>query len=126
MTSLSTNLVCKSYIFNVILIIFILLYVYRVFLFDQILQFTVSKSDTNSKLIINTLKVHLKISDCVESYILSGRNPRTRCQRILNILIVHLDKEKNYAQFCHLINMVSITDLSNRLCTGTTYIHTCL
>ena len=77
----------------------------------------------NSKLTINTLKVHLKFSNCVESYILSGRNPRIRCQRILNMLIVHLDRERDYAQFCHLINMISvITDLSHRLSIGNIYV----
>ena len=77
----------------------------------------------NSKLTINTLKVHLKFSNSVESYILSGRNPRIRCQRILNMQIVHLDRERDYAQFCHLINMISIiTDLSHRLSIGNTYV----
>ena len=56
----------------------------------------------------------------MENYILSGKNPRIRCQRILNLLIVHLDTERDYLQFCHLINMISVmtTHLSHRLSTG--------
>ena len=75
----------------------------------------------NTKLTINTLKVHLKFSNFMENYILSGKNPRIRCQRILNLLIVHLDIERDYVQFCHLINMISVmtTHLSHRLSTGT-------
>ena len=122
MTSLSKNLVNNIFL-NYFIIFILLIYTEFSFLiryYNLLYQSLIP----NSKLTINTLKVHLKITDCVESYILGGRNPRTRCQRILNMLIVHLDRERDYAQFCHLINMVSVTDLSHRLSTGAMYICT--
>lgn len=74
----------------------------------------------NCKLTINILRKHLEVSDSVREYILDGDNPRIKCQRVLNLLISHLDSERNYLQFCYLFNMISVlSDLPNKIITGT-------
>ena len=50
----------------------------------------------NCKLTISTLKQHLEISDDVKDYILEGSNLRIKCQRIINLLIFYLDRERDY------------------------------
>jgi len=73
----------------------------------------------NCKLTVNILKENLEISDNTKDYILEGDNPRIRCQRVLNLLIVNLDRERDYMQFCFLYNMISVmTDLPYKLITG--------
>ena len=70
------------------------------------------------------MKEHLEISDNTKDYILEGDNPRIRCQRVLNLLIVHLDRERDYMKFCFLFNMISvISDLPYRLITGNVCIY---
>ena len=73
----------------------------------------------NCKLTINILKEHLEITDDTKNYILAGGNPRIKCQRVLNLLIIHLDRERDYMQFCYLFNIISVmTDLPYRLIAG--------
>ena len=78
----------------------------------------------NCKLTIGILKEHLEISDDVKDYILEGSNLRIKCQRIINLLIFYLDRERDYKQFCYLFNLISVlTDLPHRLTAG---MHMCM
>ena len=74
----------------------------------------------NCSLTIKTLRQeHLNISHSVQQYILSGDGRRLRCQRLINFLLVHLDNVKDYSQFCHYLNLVTIiTDLPYRMIAG--------
>ena len=63
----------------------------------------------------------MDVSDDTKNYILEGANRRTKCQRVLNLLIVHLDKERDFMQFCNLFNMISIiSDLPHKFIAGIT------
>ena len=79
----------------------------------------------NCELTINTLKEHMEICDDTRNYILEGVDPRIKCQRVINMLVVHLDKTRDYMQFCCLINLISVlTDLPYRLISGlTVFVH---
>ena len=82
----------------------------------------------NCKLTLHTLRQHISISDNIEQYIVSAASYRTRCQRLVNFLLIRLYSERNYMQFCYHFNIISVlTDLPYRLIAGTlvqcTYIH---
>ena len=62
----------------------------------------------NCKLTITTLKQHLEISSNMEHFILNGESSRTRCQRMIDFLLVHLDTTRDFEQFCYLFNMISV------------------
>ena len=63
----------------------------------------------------------MDVSDDTKNYILEGANRRTKCQRVLNLLIIHLDKERDFMQFCNLFNMISIiSDLPHKFIVGIT------
>ena len=73
----------------------------------------------NCKLTISTLRHHIAISDNMEQYIIGAANQRTSCQRLINFLLTCLDSKKDYMQFCHHINIITvINDLSDRLIAG--------
>jgi len=73
----------------------------------------------NCELTIKILKPHLNIPSDVESFVINGENPRIRCQRIINLLLVQLDTTRNYKHFCYLFTMISvITDLPSEQRTG--------
>ena len=73
----------------------------------------------NSNLIISILKQHLAVPAHIEYFIFDGENRSVRCQRILNLLLVHLDNKRDYRQFCYLFSAVSVlTDLPHRLIEG--------
>ena len=73
----------------------------------------------NCKLTIKILKPHLEIPSDVESFILNGESSRISCQRIINLLLVELDITRDYKQFCHLFNLISVmTDLTDKLRAG--------
>ena len=56
----------------------------------------------------------------MEQYILSGDSRRLCCQRVMNVLLVHLDIVKDHRQFCDWLDSVSIMDgLVNKIKTGT-------
>ena len=77
----------------------------------------------NCKLTINTLRQHISISDNIEQYIVGAASHRTSCQRLINFLLTRLYSEKDYMQFCYLLNIISVmTDLPYRLITGTLYV----
>jgi len=44
----------------------------------------------------------------VEQYILSGDSRRLCCQRVMNVLLVHLDIVKDHHQFCDWLDSVSV------------------
>ena len=74
----------------------------------------------NCKLTIKILRHHFTITDQVEQYILSGDSRRLCCQRVMNVLLVHLDIVKDYHQFCNWLDSVSVMDgLVNKIKTGT-------
>ena len=76
----------------------------------------------NSNLIISILKQHLSIPPQTETFLLSGENRRIKSQKILNWLLVTLDSNRDYKQFCSLIGTVSVlTDLPHRLIRGNLY-----
>ncbi|XP_065894609.1 uncharacterized protein [Dysidea avara] len=77
----------------------------------------------NCKLTIKILKQHIKISSDVESFIVNEESSRIRCQRIINLLLVQLDTTRDYKHFCYLFNMISVTDLTNKLRTGFDHNH---
>ena len=82
----------------------------------------------NCKLTLHTLRQHISISDNIEQYIVNPASHRTRCQRLINFLLIHLYSEKDYMQFCYHFNIISVlTDLPYRLIAGTllqrTYVH---
>ena len=62
----------------------------------------------NCKLTIKILRRHFTITDQVEQYILSGDSRRLCCQRVMNVLLVHLDIVKDHHQFCDWLNSVSV------------------
>lgn len=74
----------------------------------------------NCSLTIKTLRQQdLNISHNVEQYILSGGSRRLRCQRMANFLLVHLNNVKDYVQFCHYLNLISVlTNLPYRMIAG--------
>ena len=77
----------------------------------------------NCKLTISTLKQHLEVPSEVESYIINGESLRIRCQRIINLLLVHLDTTKDYKHFLCLFSKITVmTDLPDKLRTGMTII----
>ena len=79
----------------------------------------------NCKLTINTLRQYISISDNIEQYIVGAASHRTSCQRLINFLLTHLYSEKDYMQFCYLLNIISVMiDLPYRLITGTLYVYT--
>ena len=65
----------------------------------------------NCKVTIGILRQHCEITSNVEQYILDGRNARLRSQRLLNILLVRLEEDKDYIQFCKFLQLTSV--LSN-------------
>ena len=75
----------------------------------------------NCKLNIKILKQHLEISSDVESFIVNGESSRIRCQRVVDLLLVQLDTTRDCKHFCYLFNMISVTDLTNKLRTGNSY-----
>ncbi|XP_065904723.1 uncharacterized protein [Dysidea avara] len=62
----------------------------------------------NCKLTIKILRHHFTITDQVEQYILSGDSRRLCCQRVMNVLLVHLDIVKDHHQFCDWFDSVSV------------------
>jgi len=74
----------------------------------------------NCTLTIAVLKKHIDISNWEESYIHSGISLRARCQRVINVLLVYLEKEDGIlVKFCSLFNKISVlSDISNKLTTG--------
>ena len=73
----------------------------------------------NCKLTIKILRRHFTITDQVEQYILSGDSRRLCCQRVMNVLLVHLDIVKDHHQFCDWLDSVSVLDgLINKIKTG--------
>ena len=74
----------------------------------------------NFKLTIQILRRHFTITDQVEQYILSGDSRRLCCQRVINVLSVHLDIVKDHHQFCDWLDSVSVMDgLTDKIKTGT-------
>jgi len=80
----------------------------------------------NCKLTINILKQHLKISSDAENFVISGESSRIRCQRIVNLLLLQLDKIKDYEQLCSLLYKISVVEtLPDKLYSGIhTHTHT--
>jgi len=77
----------------------------------------------NCKLTIKILRRHFTITDQVEQYILSGDSRRLCCQRVINVLLVHLDIVKDHHQFCDWLDSVSVIDgLIDKIKTGTMHI----
>ena len=73
----------------------------------------------NCKLTINILRQHITISDTIEQYIADAASRRTSCQRLINFLLIRLYSERDYIQFCHHFNIISVmTDLPDRLKAG--------
>jgi len=73
----------------------------------------------NCKLTIKILKQHFEIPSDVESFVVNGKSTRIRCQRIINLLLVQLDNTRDYKQFCHFFNIISVmTDLTDKLSEG--------
>ena len=115
MRNLSINVCSNVLLHNILLIGFSFLSSHYSLLYQALIP--------NCKLTINILKEHLEVSDSAREYVLEGDNPRMKCQRVLNLLIGHLDNERNYLQFCHLFSMISVmSDLPNKLIAGTLYI----
>ena len=80
----------------------------------------------NCNLTINVLKKHLHVSDDTKNYILEGASQRIKCQRVLNLLIVHLDRGRDFMQFFNLFNLISIvTDLPHKFIAGNYSICVC-
>ena len=78
----------------------------------------------NCKLTINTLRQHISISDTIEQYIVGAANRRTSCQRFVDFLLIRLDSEKDYMQFCYLFNIISvIPNLTCKLIAGNSQIN---
>jgi len=76
----------------------------------------------NPRLIISTLCNHITISESVAQYITDGSNPRLRCQRVINFLLVKLENDGDYTQFCFQFGTISVlTNLPQKLLTGTQY-----
>jgi len=74
----------------------------------------------NCKLTIKILKQHLEISSDVENFIVDGENSRIRCQRIINLLLLQLNKIKDYEQLRSLLNKISVVEtLPDKLNSGT-------
>jgi len=46
----------------------------------------------------------------MEHYILSGDSQRLCCQRVMNVLLVHLDIVKDHHKFCDWLDSVSVMD----------------
>ena len=60
----------------------------------------------------------------VEQYILDGRNARLRNQRLLNILLVRLDKGKDYIEFCKLLQLTSVlSNLNAKMISGIVHMY---
>ena len=73
----------------------------------------------NCILTLHTLHQHISISDNIEQYIVSAASHRTRCQRLVDFLLIRLYSEKDYMQFCYHLNIISVmTNLPYRLITG--------
>ena len=73
----------------------------------------------NCKLTIKILRRHFTITDQVEQYILSGDSRRSCCQRVMNMLLVHLDIVKDHHQFCNWLDSVSVMgSLIDKIKTG--------
>ena len=73
----------------------------------------------NCSITIVTLRQHISIPDNVEKYILSGTSRRNCCQRLLDYLLVQLDTDRNYMQFCYYLSIVSVmTNLPYRMIAG--------
>ena len=73
----------------------------------------------NCKLTIKILRHHFTITDQVEQYILSGDSRRLCCQRVMNVLLVHLDIVKDHHQFCDWFDSVSVMgSLIDKIKTG--------
>ena len=62
----------------------------------------------NYKLTVKILRRHFTIADQVEQYILTGDSRRLCCQRVMNVLLVHLDIVKDHHQFCDWLDSVSV------------------
>ena len=74
----------------------------------------------NCKLTIKILKQHLEISNDVENFIVNGESLRIRCQRIINLLLLQLNKIKDYEQLRSLLNSISVAEtLPDKLNSGT-------
>ncbi|XP_065883621.1 uncharacterized protein [Dysidea avara] len=72
----------------------------------------------NPQLTISTLCHHTTISKSVAQYITDGSNPRVRCQRVVNFLLVKLENDGDYIQFCFQLSTISIlTNLPDKLIT---------
>ena len=73
----------------------------------------------NCTLTINTLRQHISISDNIEQYIVGAASHRTSCQRLINFLLTCLYSEKDYMQFCHHFNIISVmSDVPYKLTAG--------
>ena len=73
----------------------------------------------NCTLTINRLRQHISISDNIERYIVGAASHRTSCQRLINFLLIRLYSEKDYMQFCHHFNIISVmSDVPYRLPAG--------
>ena len=79
----------------------------------------------NCSITIARLHQHISIPDNVEKHILSGTSRRNRCQRLLDYLLVQLDTDRNYMQFCYYLSIVSVmTNLPYRMIAGQLFIIT--
>lgn len=53
---------------------------------------------------------HYSISATVKRYVSTGTTPRSRIQRLLNVLIVCLNADKDYIKFCKVLSHLMVTD----------------
>ena len=70
---------------------------------------------------IGILREHIEITSDVEQYILNRGSARQRCQQLLNFLLVRLDENKDYMEFCNLIQLTSVlSNLNAKMISGIT------
>jgi len=75
----------------------------------------------NCELTIKLLRQDIEIVSEVENFLVNEESSRVRCQRIINVLLVHLNNTKDYKMFCHLLDMITVmSGLVEKLRAGTT------
>jgi len=62
----------------------------------------------NCKITVAVVRRYYSISNAVEKYISSGLTTRVRLKRVLNFLLVSLDRDKCYEKFASILNAATV------------------
>jgi len=62
----------------------------------------------NCKVTLAVVRQYYSIGDAIEKYISSGLTARVRLKRVLNFLLVSLDRDKCYEKFASILNAATV------------------